>query len=598
MYQYPTEIPRPWNQTSSIVPLLAPHSLASDDVRMTLKELNQTDSSISRLLYKLEHGLDAAGGNIIKESIFDPPTRERTLHYLQCLYNEGGTQRIYGSSFLTTAHVPEDNNSDLGFAFKVLKNVTSNEHIQQDVARYLETLVQGARMLHRTYTQVDWRKIIDTSTKSPTAGLQLIVQTYGLLQLLFKCSGGRYSTIVPQLDLFTDPKDSPWWYVGGNAANARNRSEPLSNGICPHDEVPALPLDRFAADLKKANLFQPPNTPEYIENQKKAHAILLGLLGKMDPSEVALFVLSTPSEAQPTSVVPTVASLVNGVVQSLARVVDLAEKRNVVPYKTGLQMLSGLFDRVKYQFFDTHVTRFFIASWTSLTTTGVVLCLVAALGFGTLMTVFTFQEHRILFNKETANGLYSPLAFFIARILSDVLFHVLTGTLLGGATSLLAGLAQEPNTFEFSIARLMNCILICNVITFTVYGFYYFVSASTPQAETALVVAPFFLLTWLLLAGFVLRDDGQLVFWCRWFRYTSPHRYGYFALMQYYFPLGAVFGDTPNELVRWVMGVPEAEPLWMHLVTLLGLGVAFRVLGFISLTFAYRRQGVVDYGMR
>lgn len=244
-------------------------------------------------------------------------------------------------------------------------------------------------------------------------------------------------------------------------------------------------------------------------------------------------------------------------------------------------------NRVKIILVQREFPRIALSLWTSLTTTGCLFATVATLGFFCFDSLLSFHKDRPMFNREVANGTYHPLAFFLGKNFADIPFQLIPALIITAIWGSMAGVA--PTASQFGI-YLSISVLVC----FAAYGFCYMVSAATPRMEVAIVIAPIILISWLILAGFILRSDNLIPVWMLWYRHISLHRFGWFALMSNTFRDGAYFGSVPNKIILWLMGINDTNIGKMCLI-LAALGLGFRLMGFVCLRFFYRKVGLLQH---
>lgn len=214
---------------------------------------------------------------------------------------------------------------------------------------------------------------------------------------------------------------------------------------------------------------------------------------------------------------------------------------------------------------------------------GCLFFVVSVLGFSSYDALLTFPQERALFNRESANGLYRPSSYYVAKNIADLPFQMVPCMVMATIFYLMVG-------FDFTARQYFTYFIICVLTTFCAYGFGYMVSAGAPRMELAILIAPLTLVIWLTLAGFFLRD-GDVPLWINWFKYLSFYRWAFFALVTNQFPPGGYFGTLPNSVHLALSGVTETN-LAVSVALLLILGVAYRLLGFIFLTTTNRRVGL------
>lgn len=219
----------------------------------------------------------------------------------------------------------------------------------------------------------------------------------------------------------------------------------------------------------------------------------------------------------------------------------------------------------------------------SLNLAGCLFFVSAVLGFASYEALLTFPQERPLFNRETANGLYSSLTYYIAKNIADLPFQLLPSLIMATIFYFLTGF--DVTAYQFSIYFAL-CALTC----FSAYGFGYMVSSAAPRMEVAVLVAPLTLAIWLVLAGFFLRD-ADIPSWIAWFKYLSFYRWAYFSFVTNQFPSGRYFGSLPNSLIRTATGITNTHLIQTSSYLLL-LGFGYRVFGFFFLAFTNRRVGL------
>ena len=146
---------------------------------------------------------------------------------------------------------------------------------------------------------------------------------------------------------------------------------------------------------------------------------------------------------------------------------------------------------------------------------------VANIAFGTYDVLLTFPKERVIFNRETANGLYHPWTFYLAKNVGDLPFQLVPNLAMAALFYWMVGLA--PSASQFAM-----WLLIASLVSLGVYSFGYFVSAAAPRMEVAVVVAPFSLIVMAMMSGFFLRDENMPA-WICWVRLFSVFRYGFNA---------------------------------------------------------------------
>lgn len=215
---------------------------------------------------------------------------------------------------------------------------------------------------------------------------------------------------------------------------------------------------------------------------------------------------------------------------------------------------------------------------------GCLFFIVSILGFASYDAVLAFPQERALFNREVANGLYSPSSYFIAKNVADFPFQVVPSFVMSVIYYFMVG-------FDKTVGQFVCYFVTCCMTTFCAYGFGYMVSAGSARMEIAIVIAPLTLGIWLALGGFFLRD-GDIPQWIQWFKYLSFYRWSFFALVTNQFPMGGYFGALPNALHLTLSGVPRGGTVAYYVSMLCSISILFRVIGLALLVLTNRTVGL------
>lgn len=214
---------------------------------------------------------------------------------------------------------------------------------------------------------------------------------------------------------------------------------------------------------------------------------------------------------------------------------------------------------------------------------GALFFMVANLGFSSYDALLTFPQERVLFNRESANGLYRTSSYFLAKNLADLPFQLIPSFVLVTIYYLFVGLGT-------TFAQYVLYIVICAGMTFAAYGFGYFISAASPRMEVAVLIAPVVLVIWLTIAGFFLRDE-QIPKWIGWLSFISFYRWGFFSLVTNQFPPGKSFGLLSNHIPLLMSGITETR-LWATILILFSLGFGYRLAAYFALKYTNRSVGI------
>jgi len=220
---------------------------------------------------------------------------------------------------------------------------------------------------------------------------------------------------------------------------------------------------------------------------------------------------------------------------------------------------------------------------------GCLFFLVANLSFSTFEALTSFPSKRAMFNRDSANGVYTSSAFFLGQTIADFPFQQIPPLFFLVIYYWMVGLASSASQFFITL-------LVGSCIIFAANSFAYVVSCGVPKIEIANIIAPVSLVLFMLMAGFYLTDE-RIPAWIGWLKYLSFMRFGFFALVATQFPADGAFGvpGTPGylehtELLNTV-GLQNAN-LWLDVVVVVSLGIGFRFIAFLLLKFTNRRLGL------
>jgi ABC-type multidrug transport system ATPase subunit len=148
----------------------------------------------------------------------------------------------------------------------------------------------------------------------------------------------------------------------------------------------------------------------------------------------------------------------------------------------------------------------------------------ALFGFSTLTSLGIFANERQLFVRERANGYYSPLTYFFAKLIFDSLpLRVIPPLLFGPTIYFTVGLVPQVANFWCFILTLVLFSLAASSIVF-------FISVSIRDTGVANLVGTLTMLISLLFAGLLINRD-KIPMGLRWLLYISPFHASYEALL-------------------------------------------------------------------
>jgi len=155
---------------------------------------------------------------------------------------------------------------------------------------------------------------------------------------------------------------------------------------------------------------------------------------------------------------------------------------------------------------------------------GVFFFILALFGFSTLTSLGIFANERALFVRERANGYYSPVTYFFAKTLFDILpLRIIPPFLLGGVTYFLIGLVPGvPEFWKFILALVLFSLASSSAV--------FFISVAIQDTGVANLVGSLMMLFSLLFAGLLINRD-RIPVGLRWLQHLSFFHAAYEALI-------------------------------------------------------------------
>lgn len=155
---------------------------------------------------------------------------------------------------------------------------------------------------------------------------------------------------------------------------------------------------------------------------------------------------------------------------------------------------------------------------------GLFFFLLSLFGFSTLTSLNVFSTERLLFLRERANGYYSPVTYFTAKVLFDIVpLRIIPPILMGSIIYPMTGLV--PDSIHFF--RFMLVLVLFNLAAAAIC---LFVGILCKNPGVANLIGSLIMLFSLLFAGFLLNHDatppGAL-----WLQTLSIFHYGFESLI-------------------------------------------------------------------
>lgn len=155
---------------------------------------------------------------------------------------------------------------------------------------------------------------------------------------------------------------------------------------------------------------------------------------------------------------------------------------------------------------------------------GLFFFLLALFGFSTLTSLNVFASERLLFVRERANGYYSPITYFTAKILFDIIpLRIIPPILMGAIIYPMTGLIPDaPHFFTF-----MLTLVLFNLAAAAIC---FFIGIVCKDGSVANLIGSLVMLFSLLFAGLLL-NHNKIPESALWLQSLSIFHYGFEALI-------------------------------------------------------------------
>ncbi|EEP77441.1 conserved hypothetical protein [Uncinocarpus reesii 1704] len=155
---------------------------------------------------------------------------------------------------------------------------------------------------------------------------------------------------------------------------------------------------------------------------------------------------------------------------------------------------------------------------------GLFFFLLALFGFSTLTSLTVFSSERLLFMRERANGYYSPLTYFCAKVIFDIIpLRLIPPIIMGVIVYPMVGLiADWPEFLKF--------MLVLVLFNLAAAGICLFIGIVFRDGGVANLIGSLVMLFSLLFAGLLLNHDA-IPKSALWLQSLSIFHYGFEALI-------------------------------------------------------------------
>ncbi|OEH80201.1 putative ABC transporter [Cyclospora cayetanensis] len=214
---------------------------------------------------------------------------------------------------------------------------------------------------------------------------------------------------------------------------------------------------------------------------------------------------------------------------------------------------------------------------------GCLFFLATQIVFSPLDCLSLFVDDRELFNRDTANGTYTPFAYFMAKSIASLPFQHLPLTTVLVLSYWMVGMAAD-------VGRFLIFLVIAQFAIHASTSFLILAAAISPRLSVAQSVAPVVLVIILLVCGFYIRDQDMPV-WIRWLKYISFIHYPYLCFAANEFIDNPTWAGLPSDFLEVYGGLSDTR-LGFNLGILVAVALILRCMAFFAIKYCNRRIGL------
>ena len=213
---------------------------------------------------------------------------------------------------------------------------------------------------------------------------------------------------------------------------------------------------------------------------------------------------------------------------------------------------------------------------------GIFFFILALFGFSTLSSLNVFATERLVFVRERANGYYSPITYFIAKVVFDIVpLRIIPPILMGSILYPMTGLVPDaPHFFKF--------ILVLVLFNLAAAAICLFIGIVCKDQGVASLIGSLVMLFSLLFAGFLLNHD-KIPKSALWLQTLSIFHYGFESLIvnevTYLTLTDRKYGldiTVPGATILSSFGF-DTQALWPDVINLAIFASAFIILAYIAM---------------
>ncbi|KAI0121076.1 ABC transporter-like protein [Xylariales sp. AK1849] len=215
---------------------------------------------------------------------------------------------------------------------------------------------------------------------------------------------------------------------------------------------------------------------------------------------------------------------------------------------------------------------------------GLFFFLLALFGFSTLTSLNVFASERLLFVRERANGYYSPITYFVAKVAFDIIpLRIIPPILMGSIIYPMTGLIPDASHF-------FTFLLVLVLFNLAAAAICLFIGIICKDGSVANLIGSLVMLFSLLFAGLLLNHDA-IPGAAQWLQAMSIFHYGFESLIvNEVLKLELVdkkYGldiKVPGAVILSSFGFDNGA-LWMDVLNLGIFAAVFVVLAYAAMHF-------------
>ena len=213
---------------------------------------------------------------------------------------------------------------------------------------------------------------------------------------------------------------------------------------------------------------------------------------------------------------------------------------------------------------------------------GLFFFVLALFGFSTLTSLNVFASERLLFVRERANGYYSPITYFAAKVLFDILpLRIIPPILMGIIIYPMTGLIADSSHF-------FTFILVLVLFNLAAAAICLFIGIVCKDGSVANLIGSLVMLFSLLFAGLLLNHD-KIPAAAIWLQWLSIFHYAFESLIvnevkeltlidkQYGLDI-----TVPGAAILSSFGFSN-QAMWSDILSLGVFGVVFIILAYAAM---------------